>query len=68
VTGSAAAATSEAPCGAATATEPQQVAMATTGVMTMAITAPSTLPVPAPAGGPQVAMVEVLDDDVPPPG
>jgi hypothetical protein len=68
VTGSTAATTSEFPCGAATATEPQQVAMATTAVMTMAATAPSALPVPAPAGGNQVAVVDVPDDDVPPPG
>jgi hypothetical protein len=37
-------------------------------VMTMAVTAPSILPVPAPAGGPQVAVVEIPDDDIPPPG
>jgi hypothetical protein len=36
--------------------------------MTMAATAPSILSAPAPAGGNQVAVVEVPDDDVPPPG
>jgi hypothetical protein len=35
--------------------------------MTMAATAPSALPVPAPAGGNQVAVVDIPDDDVPPP-
>jgi hypothetical protein len=44
------------------------MAMATTAVMTMAATAPSALPVPAPTGGNQVAVVDVPDDDVPPPG
>jgi hypothetical protein len=48
--------------------EPQQVATATTAVMTVAAAAPSALPAPAPAGGNQVAVVDVLDDDVPPPG
>jgi hypothetical protein len=68
VTRSAAAATSEAPRSADTAIEPQQVATATTTIMTMAVTAPSISPVPAPTGGPQVAVVEIPDDDVPPPG
>jgi hypothetical protein len=68
VIGSVVAATSEAPCSAATATEPQQVVTATMAVMTMAVTAPSILPVPAPAGGPQVAVVEIPDDNIPPPG
>jgi hypothetical protein len=36
--------------------------------MTMAVTTPSILPVPAPAGGNQVAVVEIPDDDIPPPG
>jgi hypothetical protein len=36
--------------------------------MTMAVTAPSILPTPAPAGGNQVAVVEVPDDDALPPG
>jgi hypothetical protein len=37
-----------------------------TAVMT--ITAPSISPAPAPAGGPPVAVVEIPDDDIPPPG
>jgi hypothetical protein len=37
-------------------------------VMTVAATAPSALPVPTPAGGNQVAVVDVPYDDVPPPG
>jgi hypothetical protein len=37
-------------------------------VMTMAVTAPSILSAPAPADGNQVVVVEVPDDDVPPPG
>jgi hypothetical protein len=45
--------------------EPQQVATAMTAIMTMAVTAPSTSPVPVPAGGPQVAVAEIPDDDVP---
>jgi hypothetical protein len=32
------------------------------------VTTPSILPAPAPAGGPQVTVVEIPDDDVPPPG
>jgi hypothetical protein len=59
---------SEASRGVPAATELQQVAMATTVVVTMAVTAPSILPAPAPAGGNQVAVVEVPDDDVLPPG
>jgi hypothetical protein len=37
-------------------------------VMTTTVTAPSILPAPAPTGGNQVAVVEIPDDDVPPPG
>jgi hypothetical protein len=48
--------------------EPQQVATATTAVMTVAVTAPSISSAPAPVGGNQVAVVEVPDDDVPPLG
>jgi hypothetical protein len=48
--------------------ELQQVATGTTTIMTMAVTAPSTSPVPVPVGGPQVAVAEIPDDDVPPPG
>jgi hypothetical protein len=42
--------------------------MAAMAVMTMAVTVPSILPVPVPADGNQVAVVEIRDDDVPPPG
>jgi hypothetical protein len=35
--------------------------------MTMAVTAPSIFPAHAPISGNQVAVVEVPDDDVPPP-
>jgi hypothetical protein len=48
--------------------EPQQVAVATTAVMTTAVIAPSISPAPALVGGPQVAVVDVPDDDVPLPG
>jgi hypothetical protein len=68
VTGSTAAATSEASRSVAADTKPQQVSTATTAVMTVAVTAPSILSVPAPAGGNQVVVVEVPDDDAPPPG
>jgi hypothetical protein len=44
------------------------VATATTAVVTVAATAPSALPAPAPTGGNQVAVVDVPDDNVPPPG
>jgi hypothetical protein len=37
-------------------------------VMTMATSALSVSPVPAPAGGDQVAAVEIPEDDAPPPG
>jgi CTP:molybdopterin cytidylyltransferase MocA len=68
VIGSAATATSEAPRSVAVATGLQQVAAAMTAVMTMAVTAPSIPPAPAPVSGSQAAAVEVLDDDTPPPG
>jgi hypothetical protein len=68
VTGSTAVAMSEAPRSVAAAVEPQQVTMAAMAVMTMAVTVPSILPVPVPADGNQVAVVEIRDDDVPPPG
>jgi hypothetical protein len=48
--------------------EPQRVATATTTVMTTATTAPSILPASAPAGGNQAAVVEIPDNDAPPPG
>jgi hypothetical protein len=48
--------------------EPQRVATVTTAVMTMATTTPSVLPAPAPTGGNQLAVVEIPEDDAPPPG
>jgi hypothetical protein len=36
--------------------------------MTMAVTTSSTLPAPAPASSPLMVVVEIPDDDVPPPG
>jgi hypothetical protein len=68
VTGRTVAATGEPPRSAAAAAGPQQVATATTAVMTMAAATLSTLPVPVPTGGNQVAVVDVPDDDVPPLG
>jgi hypothetical protein len=53
---------------AAAATEPQRVATAITVVMTTGTTTPSVLLAFDHAGGNQVAVVEVPDDDVPPPG
>jgi hypothetical protein len=63
-----AAATGEPPRRAAAAAEPQQAASATTAAKTAAFVAPSVLLASTPAGGNQAAMVEVLDDNVPPPG
>jgi hypothetical protein len=63
-----AAATSKAPRSVAAATEPQQVTAATTAVTTMVVTVPSILPAPAPVSGSEVAVVDVPDDDTPPPG
>jgi hypothetical protein len=68
VTGSAAIATGGAPHSVGAVTEPQQVAAAAMAVMTTAVTAPSISPVPAPVGGSQAVVVEVPDDDTPPPG
>jgi hypothetical protein len=50
--------------------EPQQVVAALTAAMTTAVTAPSIpqAPAPAPVGGSQAAVVEIPDEDVPPPG
>jgi hypothetical protein len=67
-TGGTSAATGEPPQSVAVATESHQVAMDTTTATTAADAAPSVLPAPAPAGGNQVAVVEVPDDDVLPPG
>jgi hypothetical protein len=68
VTGSVATATGGAPHSVAAVTEPQQVAAAAMAVMTTAVTAPSISPAPAPVGGSQAVVVEVPDDDTPPPG
>jgi hypothetical protein len=59
---------SEAPRGVAAAAELQQVAADMTAVMTMAIIVPSISTAPAPGSGSQVAVVEVPDEDTPPPG
>jgi hypothetical protein len=48
--------------------EPQQVATAAMAVMTMVAAALSALLAPAPAGGSQVTVVDVPENDVPPPG
>jgi hypothetical protein len=47
---------------------PQQVTAAMMAVTTMAVIASSILPVPAPVSGSQVVVVDVPDDDTPPPG
>jgi hypothetical protein len=44
--------------------EPQQVVAALTAAMTTAVTAP----LPAPVSSSQAAVVEIPDDDTPPPG
>jgi hypothetical protein len=48
--------------------EPQQVVAALTTAMTTAVTAPSIPPAPAPVDDNRAAVVEILDEDVPPPG
>jgi hypothetical protein len=50
------------------AAEPQQAATVMTATTAVAVAALSTLPAPAAAGSPRAAVVEVPDDDVPPPG
>jgi hypothetical protein len=52
----------------ATAAELQQVATVVTATTVTAVAAPLTSPAPAAAGSPRAAVVEVPDDDVPPPG
>jgi hypothetical protein len=52
----------------AVAVGPWQVVAALTAAMTTAVTAPSIPPVPAPVSGSQAAVVEIPDDDTPPPG
>jgi hypothetical protein len=59
---------SEGPRSVATAVEPQQVVAALTAAMTTAVTAPSIPPAPTPVSGSQTAVVEIPDDDTPPPG
>jgi hypothetical protein len=59
---------SDAPRSAAAAAEPQQVVAATMAVMTTAVTTPSISPAPAQISGNQAAVMEVSDDDSPPPG
>jgi hypothetical protein len=49
--------------------EPQPAALTTVETTVVMVAAPPTLPVPAAAGSPGAAMVEIPDDDdVPPPG
>jgi hypothetical protein len=60
--------TSEGPLSVAAAVEPQQVVAALTTAVTMAVTAPSTPPAPAPVDNSQAAVVEIPDEDSPPPG
>jgi hypothetical protein len=52
----------------AAAVEPRQVVAALTAAMTTAVTAPSIPPAPAPVNRSQAAVVEIPDDDTPPPG
>jgi hypothetical protein len=59
---------SKGPRSVAAAVEPQQVVAALTAAMTMAVAAPSIPPAPAPVGGSQAAVVEIEDEDTPPPG
>jgi hypothetical protein len=51
-----------------TAAQPQQAAMAVAATTVEAVAAPSILPAPAVAGGSQAVVMEIPDDDVPPPG
>jgi hypothetical protein len=53
---------------AATAAEVPHAASVEVVIITTAVTAPSTSPVPAPAGSSRAAAVEIPDDDVPPSG
>jgi hypothetical protein len=48
--------------------EPQQVVAALMAATTTAVTAPSILPALGPVNGSQAAVVEIPDDDTPPPG
>jgi hypothetical protein len=52
----------------AVAVEPQQVVAAVTMAMTTAVTAPSIPSASAPVDDSQAAVVEIPDEDTPPPG
>jgi hypothetical protein len=52
----------------ATGTEPQQAPSVMTATTAVAVAAPPTSPAPAAAGSPIAAVVEIPDDNVPPPG
>jgi hypothetical protein len=52
----------------ATTVELQQVVAALTAAMTTTVTASSIPPAPAPVSGSQAAVVEIPNDDTPPPG
>jgi hypothetical protein len=68
MTESAVTATSDAPRSVAAAAEPQQVVVATAAITTTAVTAPSTSSAPVPVSVSQAAVVEVSEDNTPPPG
>jgi hypothetical protein len=61
-------AANEGPRSAAAAAEPQQAVAALSAATTMAVTASSVPPAPAPIVVSQAAVVEIPDEDVPPPG
>jgi hypothetical protein len=50
-----------------TAAELQQATMVMAVTTAVAVTAPSTLPAPAVVGSPQAEVVEIPEDDIPPP-
>jgi hypothetical protein len=52
----------------AAAVEPQQVVAALTAAMTTVVTEPSIPPASTPVSGSKAAVVEIPDDDTPPPG
>jgi hypothetical protein len=52
----------------AAAVEPQHVVAAVTTAMTTVVTAPLIPSAPAPVDDRQAAVVEISDEDVPPPG
>jgi hypothetical protein len=52
----------------ATAVEPQQAASVTAATTAVAVATLPTSPAPAAAGSPRAVVVEIPDDDVPPPG